>query len=337
MKKNSARKRPSSEDVARRAGVSRATVSAYINGTRYVSPALGRKIERAIRALGYTPDPAARALKMKDAKTIALIIPVMSRFFAPIMKAVNEMAHRHGYGFLLSSSEEDAARERDVLRILVAKRISGILIVPCSAGNASFISAVVKDGTPVVQVNRKIPGLDTDSVVSDTFRAVFDATDYLAGRGRKKIAFLGYDENTLAGVKKKAGYEAGLAKHGIGERLVIAVKEHDDEDISRSLSLFLDSHRDTDGLICTTQGKTAVALRVLKDRGARIPDGISVIGFDDSPWSGLTDPPLTVISENTYRMGEIAAGVLLERIEKRKDGGPSETILEDEFIVRAST
>jgi LacI family transcriptional regulator len=122
IKNPSVVKRPSSIDVARVAGVSRATVSAYINGTRYVSPELGERIEEAIRTLNYIPDPTARALKMKDARTIGLVIPVISRFFTPLMQAVNEAAQRSGYGFLVSSSEEDSNREREALEVFVAKK-----------------------------------------------------------------------------------------------------------------------------------------------------------------------------------------------------------------------
>ncbi len=331
------KKRPSSVDVAKLAGVSRATVSAYINGTRYVSPKLSEKIERAIKRLHYVPDPLARALKMKDAKTVGLVIPVMSRFFAPIITAVNRIAHENHYGLLLCSREEDPERERVVVEMFVAKRISGILVVPCSKENAGFLDSVRVNGTPLVQVNRKIEGLSADAVTSDNFKAAYTATEHLITRGRKHLAYLGYDEHTLSGDQKKAGFEAASADHGIGRVEVIPVRDHDPENIAQSFREFLASGRAVDGLILSTQGKTAVGLSVLQERAVRIPDDVAVIGFDDTPWSSLLSPSLTVVSENTSKMGEIAIRLLLDRIEGNDQDPPKDIVLEDEFIVRRST
>jgi DNA-binding LacI/PurR family transcriptional regulator len=330
-------KRPSSKDVASLAGVSRATVSAYLNKRRFVSDELGGKIEQAIRALNYVPDPYARALKEQDAKTLGLVIPVLSRFFTPLMVAVNEVAHQSQYGFLLSSSEEDAEREREILQILLAKRMSGILLVPCATHNRDLLRTIQQNGTPIVQVNRRLPGLDSDVVISDNFKAAALATEHLLQRGRKKIVFFGNDPGSLALIDKKAGYDAALARGGIGESLVITLKQNDPADIRRAFEAFLDSGKEFDGLICVSQTKTSIALHVLKERAVRIPQDVAVVGFDDTPWASLLCCPLTVISESTYKMGEIAVNLLLDRLEKREAGPPKTIVLEDELIVREST
>ncbi len=330
-------KRPSSVDVAQVAGVSRATVSAYINRTRYVSPELSEKIEQTIKGLGYVPDPLARALKMKDAKTIGLVIPVMSRFFTPIINATNEIAHANRYGFLLSSSEEDPAREKEVLDVFLSKRISGILLVPCSLANREFLSSVKKEGTPIVQVNRKIEGLDTDAVASDNFRAAYTAAKHLLERGRRALVFLGYDDRTLSGDQKRAGFEAAVSDHAVGTGQVVAVRDHDRQDIARAFREFIDSGSPMDGLICSTPGKTEVGLTILKERSRKIPGDVSVICFDDTPWASLFSPPLTGISENTREMGTIAVKLLLDRIEGGRNAPARNIVLENEFIVRDST
>ncbi len=338
MEKDSKRlRRPSSVDVAYLAGVSRATVSAYMNGTRYVSPELSEKIQRAIKKLNYVPDPLARALKMKDAKTIGLIIPVMSRFFAPVINAVNEIAHENRYGLLLCSSEEDPQREKEVLDIFLSKRISGILLVPCSPANRDLMSSIKKNGTTIVQINRKIEGLDADAVTSDNFRAAYTAAEHLIVRGRTHLAFLGYDEHTLSGDQKKAGFEAAVSDYSVGSAHIIGVRDHNREDIGRAFREFLDRGVAIDGLICSTQGKTEVGLTILKERGIEIPREISVICFDDTPWSSLFSPPLTVISENTKEMGTIAVKLLMDRIEGNRQAPTQDIVLQNEFIIRQST
>jgi DNA-binding LacI/PurR family transcriptional regulator len=302
-----------------------------------VSPELSEKIEKAVKELNYTPDPLARALKLQDTKTIGLIIPVMSRFYMPMMQVVNEVAHQNAYGLLLCSSEEDPEREREVLEIFLAKRVSGILMAPCSEKNRKLLNDIQHSGIPIVQVNRKIGGLEADSVVSNNFKAAYTATEHLIQRGRKSIVLLGYDPDSLANAEKKTGYDAGLLDHGIEENLTIVVKEHHRENIEAALRAFLDTKRTFDGLICTTQGKTAIALKVLKEKSLQIPEDVAVIGFDDTPWSSLLWPPLTVISENTYTMGEEATKILLNRIEKKENSAPKHIVLEDELIVREST
>ncbi len=330
-------KRPSSKDVAKLAGVSRATVSAYLNRTRYVSPELSEKIEKAIKELKYTPDPLARALKLQDTKTIGLIIPVMSRFYMPMMQVVNEVAHQNAYGLLLCSSEEDPQREREVLEIFLAKRVSGILMAPCSEKNRKLLNEIQQSGIPIVQVNRKIDGLEAASVVSNNFKAAYTVTEHLIQRGRKNIVLLGYDPDSLANAEKKTGYDAALLDYDIENNLTIIVKEHHRQNIETAFNRFLDSGQKFDGLICTTQGKTAIGLNILKEKSLHIPDDVAVIGFDDTPWSSLLWPALTVISENTYAMGEEATKILLNRIEKKERSSPRHIVLEDELILREST
>jgi LacI family transcriptional regulator len=326
--------RPSSQDVANSAGVSRATVSAYINKTRYVSEELGERIEKAIQELHYIPDHAARALKIRDTKTIGLIIPVLSRFFTPMMKAINEIAHQNKYGFLLCSSEEDAEREKKVLEVLIAKRISGILLVPCSLKNRGLLLQIQQSGIPIVQLNRKIEGIDTDIVISNNYKAAYTATEHLIKRGRKRIALFGYDPNSLALTDKREGYAQALQDYDIEEDITILLDQSDEANITGSFQAFLASGRSFDGLICTSQTKTSIALTMLKERTVAIPEQVAVVGFDDTPWASLLWKPLTVISESTFKMGEAAILLLLDRLEKRETGPARTIVLEDQFIVR---
>lgn len=316
------------------AGVSRATVSAYINKTRYVSEELGERIKKAIQELSYIPDPAARALKIRDTKTIGLIIPVLSRFFTPMMKAINEIAHQNKYGFLLCSSEEDAEREKEVLEIFIAKRISGILLVPCSLKNRELLRQIQQSDIPIVQLNRKIEGIDTDIVISNNYKAAYTATEHLIKRGRSRIALFGYDPHSLALVDKKEGYAQALEDSNIEEDITILLNQSDEENITSAFHAFLDSGRSFDGLVCTSQTKTSIALSMLKERGVNIPEQVAIVGFDDTPWASLLWKPLTVISESTFKMGEAAIKLLLDRLEKRETGPARTIVLEDEFIVR---
>ncbi len=329
-------KKASSKDVATLAGVSRATVSAYLNKTRYVSPELSEKIQKAIDDLNYIPDPLARALKTQDSKAIGLIIPVMSKFFTPLIKVINSYCQENDYDLIISSSEENPEIELKLINMLLAKRFSGLLIAPCSSQNAEMLLRVKGQGLPVVQVNRRIDGLDISSVVSDSYGAAYEATKMLVDKGSGKIIYFGYDERMLTNLEKKKGYDQALVDSEIDEHLCIKIHEHDTEHCVIALNDFIDSGKEFDGLIAASQGKTAIALQVLKERGIRIPDQVRMIGFDDSVWSSLCDPPLTVVSESTQEMGQRAVELLMKSINSDEPAEVTHLQLTDELIQRNS-
>jgi len=320
--------------VARVAGVSRATVSAYINKTRFVSPELSQKIQKVIDELNYTPDELARSLKMQDTKTIGLIIPVLSNFFMPMLQSINEVAQKQGYSFLLYSSEENLKRERKMLEIFMSKRISGILIVPSSEENRKFMMQIIEHGMPLVQVNRKIIGLETDYVISKNFSGIYKATEYILKKGRKKILFVGYNANVFGEDEKKYGYEAAIKDYRVN-KYIINIIAHDPESILESLNEFFLSGEKIDGMVCDSQMRTSVALQYLKNNSLRIPDDISFIGYEDT-YTFLYDPPLTVISERASEMGKIATNLLLDRIKKKDKKGIESVLLDLDFIIRES-
>jgi DNA-binding LacI/PurR family transcriptional regulator len=196
---------------------------------------------------------------------------------------------------------------------------------------------MLHSGTPIVQVNRKIKELAADSVVSDNYKAAYTATQHLIERGRQHIVFLGYDPSTLSNSEKKEGYDAALKDHNIEDNLTIIVKEHNRQQIVDAFGQFLASNHPFDSLICTTQGKTAIALSLLEEGNFRIPKDVAVVGFDDTAWSSLLCTPLTAISEQTYQMGVKATTMLLERMRSIEATLPKHIILESEFIIRKST
>jgi DNA-binding LacI/PurR family transcriptional regulator len=298
---------------------------------------LSQRIQQAIDELNYTPDPLARALKTRNANAIGLIIPVMSGFYMPMMNAIEREAHERDYELLITSSDESPATERELLDLFVAKRVSGIIIVPCSADNREAIGAVSAFGIPVVQVNRELEGLDTDAVISNNFKAAYQAAEHLVERGRRRIVFLGYDESNNSALQKKLGYEAAIRDHGLGEDLIIIVRDHDRPFISRQLTAFIESGERFDALIATSQGKTVIALKTLIERGYRVPEDVALIGFDDAPWAELLAPPLTMISEDTFEMGSRAVRLLIRRIEEEHTSERVRIVLEDTMTVRSST
>ena len=330
-------KRPSSQDVANLAGVSRATVSAFLNDRPGVSDGVKERISEAIRELSYQPNAAARALKLKDTDAIGLILPVLSDFYTPLLRAINAAAMARQYDLILCSSESDPARERRLLQTLTTKRVRGILLAPTSADNADFIADLVVH-IPIIQVNRRIPDLAVDAIVANNFRAGKDATQFLIDRGRRRVVFFGETRNDLAQADKSRGFQSAIsatpASGASGQ--VIQTVGHGVEELETAFNAFLMSGQPFDGVIASSQTRTAVAMKLLREHHIAVPGKVSLIGFDDTHWAQLLDPPLTVVSEDLFAMGRTACATLFSRIE----GGPShEPVLveiDDNFVVRQS-
>jgi len=183
----------------------------------------------------------------------------------------------------------------------------------------------------------RVEGVEASSVVSDNFKAAYAATEHLVKRGRRRTVLLGYDPTTLTNLDKKRGYDAARADCGLDADLTVVVKEHDVARITEAFQQFLNTGTKFDSVIATTQGKTTIAIKLLKERHFRIPEDVGVIGFDDTPWSELLSPPLTVVSENTYDMGKEAVRLLMEQMNREEAVEPRHIVLEDEFLLREST
>lgn len=330
-------KRPSSQDVADLAGVSRATVSAFLNNRPGVSQSVRDRIAEAIKELNYQPNAAARALKLKETDAIGLVLPMLSDFYTPLLRAINAAAMARNYDLILSSSESDPERERHLLQAFLTKRVRGILLAPTSDQNSEFI-ADLSSHVPVIQVNRRIPNLKVDAIVANNFRAAYEATQFLIDRGRRHVVFFGETTNDLAHSDKRRGFLSAIeeSKPSGVDGKVIETVGHGVEELEAAFDEFLMSGQKFDGIIAASQTKTAVAMKLLREHHIEVPERVSLIGFDDTHWAPLLDPPLTVVSEDLFAMGRTACATLFSRIEGK---GPDEAVMieiDDKFVVRQS-
>lgn len=319
------------------AGVSRATVSGYLNNKPGISKNARLRISEAIRELNYSPNAAARALKLKETDAIGLVLPVLSDFFTPLLRAINTAAVARQYDFILCSSDSDPARERRLLQTLLAKRVRGILLAPTSEQNADFILEMAAE-IPLIQVNRRIPNLAVDAIVANNFRAAFEATQFLIDRGRRNIVLFGEVKDQLVHSDKRDGFLAAIKDNrslGLSGKVIETI-DHSRHHLEAAFDQFLMSGQIFDSVIAVSQTKTSVAMKLIRENHIKLPTQVSLIGFDDTHWAQLLDPPLTVVSEDLFAMGRTACATLFSRIEGK---GPSEPVLieiDDKFVVRQS-
>lgn len=326
-------------DVADRAGVSRATVSAVVNRNKYVSPELTARVLAAISELNYEPNGIARSLKVKETRTLGLVIPdIMSPFYGPLVRAIEDTAIKHGYTIVLGNSAESSSREAKLLSSLREKRVDGVLLVPCSTENQPLVERMMSVGTPVVFVDRRISGMAVDMVVSDNVRGGYLATSHLLAHGYRRIGFVTFPLRASPSHDRLEGYRMALEKAGVGieEGLILVVGTSGEKRASAELSSLLDGPSRPEALVACSQATSLLVLRELTKRGLRVPTDVALIGYDDSDWSAFLYSPLTVVRQQEYRMGTRATELLVCRVSGKGRGAPQEVILDVEMVVRAS-
>ena len=327
------------KDVAQRAGVSVATVSHVMNNSRAVSTEAREKVHAAIVALKYRRDGIARSLRVSQTGTIALMISdITNPFFAEMVRGIEDCVHARGktFNILLCHTEENDERERRALDMVLEKRIDGIIIVP-TGGNAELMQDLVDDGLPIVLADRHLAGLQADAVIVDNRAASFAITDHLIRLGHRRIGALAANLDANSIRDRVAGYRDALASAGLpnDSSLMVGSRSSIDAAVEAGFAL-LDLRPAPTALFGTNNFMTLGLVRAVLERGLRCPDDISIVGFDDFPWAASFQPRLTVVEQPSFAIGQEAAGLLLDRI-SRKRQGPSVTVtLRTRLIVRSS-
>jgi len=328
------------KDVAQRAGVSVATVSHVMNNSRAVSVEARDKVQAAIVALKYRRDGIARSLRVSHTGTIALMISdITNPFFAEMVRGIEDCVHTRGktFNILLCNTEENDERERRALDMVLEKRIDGIIIVP-TGGNAGLLQDLVDGGLPIVLADRHLPGLQADAVIVDNRPASFAITDHLIRLGHRRIGALtaNLDANSIR--DRVAGYRDALESAGLpsDSRLMVGSHSSIDAAVEAGFAL-LDLRPAPTALFGTNNFMTLGLVRAVLERGLRCPDDISIVGFDDFPWAASFQPRLTVIEQPSFAIGQEAAGLLLDRISRKRQGTSVTVTLQTRLIVRDSS
>ncbi len=328
------------KDLARRAGVSVATVSAVINRNKFVSPELIQRVEQAIDEVGYSPNLVARSLKSGRTKTLGVLLPnIRDVYWAEIVASIEDVARSEGYSILLFDTAEDPETERDSLRILKAMKVDGLIVVPTGEHALPLLASFVSSGVAVVLLARKLQGLDVDSVSSDNESAGYLGTRHLVELGHRRIAILAYPVHASPGVDRVLGYQRALSEAGIP--VDPALIRHGRPPLQES------GFAETQELLQLPEGRpeailvcnhlmTVGMLDCLKQNGLRAPEDVAFVGFDDYPWTPFMNPPITVVQQLRHDIGVIAAHRLTARV-KREIEGPGEAItIPTNLILRES-
>jgi LacI family transcriptional regulator len=321
-------------DVAQRAGVSPATVSRFLRGQRVRSEAA---IREAIDELGYWPTAAARSLRSGVHYAIAVVVPdVTNPFFAALVKGIESVFRPGPYSVFLANTEESSEIEDAVLADIV-RRVDGIILAPATEQEETPLR-VREAGTPVVFVDRELAGGEFDSVTVDNFGGAHEAVTHLLSLGHERIGLVSGPLNTTPGRARHAGAMAALEAYGVEIQpeycKVADFRERGGHDAMLQLLALLE--RPT-AVFCANNFMTIGALKALNSMRVKVPDEMSIVGFDDLDLATLLDPPLTVIERPTVEQGILAAHLLQTRLADRRAGTPQRVVLPTRLLARGSS
>jgi LacI family transcriptional regulator len=329
-------KRTTISDVARRAEVSKATVSHVINETRFVEELTKQRVLDAIAELGYRPSSAARSLTTNQTHTVGVLISDASNnFYAEVLLGIEAALRPAGYGLIVCNTAETRELELGALDLLLSQRVDG-LAVAGATGHWDPLQRAEAEQLPIVFVDREFEGLKGPFVGVDNELGAYTGTHHLIEAGHKRLGLVvGYTPaSAMRG--RVAGFLRAASECGITvpEEWVMHCRSQVDAARDAVRKLFAERDHPT-ALFVTNNVMMLGVLRGLKALGLRCPDEVSLVGFDDNPWWEMTSPPLTAVYQPSWRLGH-EAGKLLLAIMRGDEARERRIVLPCELIRRES-
>ena len=303
------------KDIARRTGLGLATISSYFNGGN-VREKNRIKIEEAIEELHYEVNEVARGLKTNATRTIGVVIPELNNTFcAEIITGMEDVLRSHGYATIVCDCRTDKKLEREAVEFLIRRRVDGIINMPVDE-EGNHLKRFQKMGKPIVLIDRKIQGINCDSVLVDNKKAAEDAVRYFIGRGHRNIGIIGGPEEVFTAQERMAGYYKALESAGIPVRESLIW--HGDYTIQggvRGLEELVQNNPEMTAVFVTNYEMTMGAMIGVNELGIRIPEQLSMIGFDNLQFARACNPKLTIVAQPTDGIAKEVAKVMLNHLE----------------------
>ncbi|WP_432543698.1 LacI family DNA-binding transcriptional regulator [Kineococcus sp. SYSU DK002] len=352
-------RRPTISEVAQHAGVGRSSAARVLGGYGSVSERTRKQVLNSAAALGYETNELARSMSTGVTRTIGVVLAdITNPFFAAVLRGISDATRAAGYGTLVVNSDEDPALEDEAVRLLVGKRVDGIVIAPAGGRRAAAeaLRWAASRGVRVVQVDRTLDDLAVDAVVMDNRDAAREATRRLLDAGHSRIALAwgpAVPPGTGARVSARRltelaarveissvgerylGYAEALRAAGVEVDPHLVMTGRQTADGARAFTAgVLDGHAPT-AVVCTEVEATIGVLAEVRARGLSVPDDLSLVSFDDSPWAGVLRPTLTTVRQPVQLLGEQAAARLTARL-RGEDGPPAVVHLASILVDRES-
>jgi LacI family repressor for deo operon, udp, cdd, tsx, nupC, and nupG len=321
------------KEIAAAAKVSVATVSRALQRPELVSEKTRERINEVVKRLGYTPNALARNLRTSRTRLIVALLPdIANPFFSEVIRGIEQVAYEKGYSVLLGETQSNLVREQAYADMVAARQVDGMITM------FHRVPAIPMDGRlPLVNACEYVKDSAISSVYVDNVAAAEAAIDYLVALGHRDIAFIAGPSSSPICVDREQGYHLALERAGIAvDPALTAVGDFSIEAGERAIEMFRTQGRTFSAVFCSNDEMAIGAMRALSSAGLRIPEDVSVIGFDDIRFSRYTTPPLTTLSQPKNALGREAMTMLIE-ILNDPAVPPRKRVLSAELVVRGST
>jgi len=332
------------KDIAKALGLSTSTVSRALRDSYEISPETKKLVLEYAQKINYHPNPIALSLKERRSRSIGIIVAeIANSFFSQAINGIESIAYNNGYNVIISQSRESFDREVINLQYLTSRSIDGLIIsVSTETTDFSLLQELHERGMPMVFFDRIVDEIDTHKVIVDNYRGAYDATTHLIKNGYRHIAAMINSASLSISKERISGYRAALADNGIAvDESMIRHCLHGGMILSKveeAVNAILQLPQRPDAIFAASDKLTTGSLRALRTRGISVPHEIALVGYSNTDLTELLDPPLTVIKQPAFEMGEVATTLLLQLIESKRPITDFETkTLNTELIVREST
>ncbi|RCX14825.1 LacI family transcriptional regulator [Anaerobacterium chartisolvens] len=324
------------KDVARKAGLSIATISKYINGGNVLKE--NRVIiDKAIKELGFEVNEIARGLKTNKTMTVGLLIPSLENiFFTSILSNIESILIDKGYSTIICDYKEDKSLEKQKLDFLVKKMVDGIVTMPMGC-DLEIINSVIGRNIPVVLIDRALKGVDCDAVLVDNLNASYNAVEQLIILGHKRIGIICGPDDIYTAQERLRGYERVHEDYAMTvDHKLVKKGDYQIESGYRLLLELIKMKEPPTAVLVTNYEMTLGAIMAINESDIKIPDDISFIGFDNLQLAKVVKPPLSIVIQPVKQIGEVAANMLLKRLRGDGSSFPSMVRLKTELILKDS-
>ncbi len=320
------------KQIAKELNVSVSTVSKALNDSPEISSSTKIRIKEYAKLKNYKPNVIGLNLKNRKTKTIGVIIPnILNSFFAKVFSGIEKVADEKGYNVIMCISNESLEKETHTLEMLSNGTIDGFIVSVSEEAQKNHeynhFSSIINDGTPIVMFDRIAAEVYCDKVIVDDYDSALNSTQHLINLGCKNIALLSSIDNLSVGKLRAEGYLKALENNTIPVNSNIILRADSEEDLNSKIENIFENNT-IDGVFALDENDSVAALKIGLKKGYKIPEELSIIGFADGILaSRRLSPSLTTVSQHGVDIGEVAAKLLIDRLESKEEHVPYETVV----------
>jgi LacI family transcriptional regulator len=330
------------KQIAKELGVSVSTVSKALNGSSEISEPTKQRVQEYAKLKNYKPNVIGLNLKNRSTKTIGVIIPdILNSFFAKVFTGIEKVADERGYKLITCISNESHSKEINALDMLSNGTIDGFILAIADETQElqkfDHFKEILNEGIPIVMFDRISDEINCDKVIVDDYESAVNATNHLINTGCRKIALLSSIDNLSVGKLRAKGFYKAIENHGynVDEKLVILT--NNSQEFNAKIGGFFIKNK-PDAVFALDEHASVTAMKLGIQNGYKIPNDLQIIGFADGLWSRRMTPSMSTVSQHAPEIGEVAANLLIDRLENKEEKTPVITkVINTELRQRDST